>query len=266
MTIFGERKNRVLIVSGDPRVLAGLKKELMRSFAVNIAAQGGAALAVLEAYGADAIVICPGGGELSELAGLAREADIRGIPILVMAEKDDEELEEAAFKFGAADYAIIRRSGSGALTKRLQLRICAITRRSAPAKPPEEVLRGKTLLIAEDVELNRDILAAMLSGIEGLTLDFAEDGAEALEKYRRCAGRYSMVFLDIHMPIMDGISTAKAIRGLSAEAARMPIFALSASGSESESMRLCEEVGMNGYLSKPVDYDEFLKICAEYIT
>ncbi len=264
MAIFGDLKSRVLIVSGDPRELAGLKKELMRSFEINIAASGSAALAVLEAYGADAIVICAGEADLSSFAGLAREANAGGVPVLVLAQHDDENLEMAAFAMGAVDYAVIRRSGSGALTKRLQLRVSAPLR--MPLKPPEERLRGKTILIAEDVELNRDILAAMLAGVEGLTLDFAEDGKEALDKYKENAARYSLVFLDIHMPKMDGIAAARAIRGLSAEAARLPIFALSASGSESESMRLCEEAGMNGYLQKPVDYDEFIRICADYVT
>ncbi len=267
MAIFGGRKSRVLIVSGDPLVLAGLKKELMRAFEVNIAAPGGAALTVFNACGADAVLVCADSGDMSPFAGLAREASYKGVPVLVLARGDDEAVEAAAFAMGAADYAIKRSPGNDALVKRLRLRIRENTPLGAGGalSPPEDALRGKTLLIAEDVELNRDILAAMLSGIEGLTLDFAEDGAQALEMYRNNAGRYTMAFFDIHMPNMDGISAARAIRGLSPEAARLPIFALSASGPESESMRLCEEAGMNGFLSKPVDYDEFLKICAEYI-
>ncbi len=263
----GFRKSRVLIVSGDPRELAELKKELMRSFEINIAASCGAASAVFAAYGADAIVVCAG-GDISGCSGLASEASISGVPVLFLARSDDEGLEAAALAMGG-DYAIKRRSGSGALTNRLQLRIRANAPRRAgePLITPEEALKGKTILIAEDVELNRDILAAMLSSVEGLTLDFAKDGAEALEMYRENAARYSMVFLDIHMPKLDGISVARAIRALPApDASRKPIFALSASGSESESVRLCEEAGMDGYLPKPVDYDEFINICAEYIT
>ncbi len=250
-------KSRVLIVSQDPRELAELKKELMRFFEINIAANAEAAKTALEAYGADALVVLAG-EDISAFAALSGEARAKSVPAVFLARSDDEGLEAAALAMGG-DYAVKRRS-AGALVKRLQARI------SERAAPPEEALRGKTLLIAEDVELNRDILAAILSGVEGLTLDFAADGEEALEKYRSNARLYSMVFLDIHMPKMDGIAAAKAIRGLSGEAAKVPVFALTASGAESESVRLCEEAGMNGYLQKPVDYDEFIRVCAKYIT
>ncbi len=262
----GARKSRVLIVSGDPRELAGLKKELMRCFEINIAATGDAALAVLGAYGADAVLICTHDGDLSIFEELTSEARNNSVPFIVLALTDDESLEAAAFTMGAADYAIKRLSGSGALMKRLQLRIQERAQLGAGKSysPPEEVLRGKTILIAEDVELNRDILAAMFSGIEGLTLDFAQNGAEALELYRRNPCGYAMAFLDIHMPVMDGIAAARAIRALGEEGMRLSIFALSASGSESESIKLCEAAGMNGYLQKPVEYDEFVKLCAEY--
>ncbi len=263
------RKKHILVVSGDPRALAEAKKELMHSYDVGIAAEG-AAVAALEAYGADAVIICADGqsGGLTAFTALFAEAERRGIPVLVLAQSDDESAEASAFALGAVDYCIKRSAGSGALVKRLSLRILASEAvREVPAPvPPEELLRGKTILIAEDVEINRDILAAMLSGVEDLTLDFAEDGMEALEKFEQHQDRYAIVFLDVHMPRMDGIQAAKAIRSLDSEAARnTPVFALSANGSESDSARLCEEAGMNGFLQKPVDYEEFIDICSEYI-
>ncbi len=271
MIMGGGAKKRVLIVSGEARALAEIKKELRQSFETGIA-QPEAALAALEALGADAVVVCAGeqGAGLYAFAELCAEAAKRGAPVLFLAQRDDEGDEASAFAMGASDYAVKRRSGSGALIKRLRLRILAAEAfracgANAPASP-EELLRGKTILIAEDVELNREILAAMLSGIEGLELDFAEDGREALNKFRQNAGKYAMVFLDIHMPEMDGIQAAEAIRRLPGGAAgETPIFALSASGEQSESARRCLNAGMNGFLPKPVDYDAFLSLCAEYL-
>jgi CheY-like chemotaxis protein len=106
----------------------------------------------------------------------------------------------------------------------------------------------------------------MLEGVPGLTLDFACNGLEAYDKFKGSPGRSSIIFMDIHMPVMDGIAATKEIRKLGHKAAKnVPIIALTASGSEGDVMRQCDEAGMNGHLEKPMERGQFLEICAKYI-
>jgi CheY-like chemotaxis protein len=246
----------VLIISREPRVLAEIKKTLMESFEIRIASTGETAQAALEASAADALIICV--GEDREAAfrdyRLLR-ANQPDVPALFLAERDSESDESAAFEMGACDYCLKREHG-GPLASRLRLRI-----QEASSRP-----LGRTALIAEDVALNREIMSAMLGDIPSLAIDFARDGLEALEKFKCCPERYSIIFMDIHMPVMDGIAATKEIRGLSHEAARsVPIIALTASGPEDGVMSQCAEAGMNGRLEKPMEREQFLEACAKYI-
>jgi CheY-like chemotaxis protein len=247
---------RVLLVSREPRLLAEIKKQLMESFEVRIAPTGQAALEALGSQGADALVICVGQDRESAFRAYRKvRAAHAGIPALFLAERDNESDEAAAFEMGAVDYCL-KRSHGGALISRLR----RLLRGAASS------LAGKTALIAEDVALNREIMSAMLADVPGLALDFASDGLEALEKFKAAPERYSIIFMDIHMPVMDGITATKEIRGLGHAAAKaVPIVALTASGPEDEAMRQCAEAGMDGQLEKPMAREKFLEICARYI-
>jgi CheY-like chemotaxis protein len=248
---------RVLIVSRAPRALAEIKKTLMESFDICIASTGGAALASLEAYKPDIIVICVGEDREAAFQDYRElRAKSAGIPALFLAERDNASDEAAAFAMGANDYCLKRDDGS-ALKKRLRLRVREGTAFARPAI---------TALIAEDVAINRDIMSAMLGDIPGLSIDFASDGLEALEKFKSSPERYSIIFMDIHMPVMDGLAATREIRALEHEAAKsVPIIALTASAPEESAMLLCGEAGMNGKLEKPMDRERFLEVCAKYI-
>jgi CheY-like chemotaxis protein len=247
---------RVLVVSREPRVLAEIKKQLMESFEIRIAPTGEAALEILAAFGADAIVICVDEDrEPAFRAFRALRAGCPGIPALFLAERDNESDEAAAFEMGASDYCL-RRTHGAALASRLRRLL----------HEPSPGLAGMTVLIAEDVALNRDIMSAMLGDIHGLTIEFACDGLEALETFKASPERYSIIFMDIHMPVMDGIAATREIRGLGHAAAKaVPIVALTASAAEDDVMRLCAEAGMDGQLEKPMSREGFLDTCAKYI-
>jgi CheY-like chemotaxis protein len=87
-----------------------------------------------------------------------------------------------------------------------------------PVESGESVFNfeGHTLLVAEDVEINREILAALLEKT-GVSIDFAENGKEAVSKFQKEPGRYSLIFMDINMPEMDGYEATQAIRAYEAE-------------------------------------------------
>ncbi|MBR2529164.1 MAG: response regulator [Blautia sp.] len=121
-------------------------------------------------------------------------------------------------------------------------------------------LAGLHLLIAEDQELNAEILADLIA-LEDMTSEWAMNGQLAVDMFRQSEpGHFDMILMDMRMPVMDGLSATRMIRSLDrADAASIPIIALSANAFE-EDVRSCLQAGMNAHLSKPVDI-ELLKKC-----
>lgn len=276
MRLFGRaKKQSILIVSDEPLVLAELKQELKDHFDVSIAATGSIALSALRVPGVSAVLICispnreTAFGVFAEIHDSVKSA---GIPVIFLAEKGNDDDETAAFALGAADYSARRQGTSGALVNRIKLRVRAAEheRHSARAhhdrraSTPENALAGKAILVADDVELNRDLIAAMLSEIPGLSLDFAEDGKGALDLFSSDPARYALIFMDVHMPGMDGLDATRAIRALGSPQARdVPIVAVTASNSEGEVAQFMK-AGMNGFIEKPMDYRSLLAIISEH--
>ena len=112
---------------------------------------------------------------------------------------------------------------------------------------------NSSVLLVEDNEMNREIAEIILEDY-GLTVDTAEDGTEAVEKVSRAApGQYSLIFMDIRMPIMDGYEATRRIRAMEDKAlATLPIVALTAQDTE-EDRRAAFEAGMNSHILKPLD-------------
>lgn len=120
--------------------------------------------------------------------------------------------------------------------------------------PPQDMVR---ILLAEDAEDNRNIFRLFLKNTR-FDLDEAENGAVAVEKFK--AGSYSMVLMDMQMPIMDGLSATRAIRQLERERALSPtpIIALTAFTS-TEDIQNCLAAGCNLHISKPVRKDKLIE-------
>lgn len=107
------------------------------------------------------------------------------------------------------------------------------------------------ILVAEDDMLNQLVILRQLE-ILGLRADIADNGADALEKWRN--GTYALLLTDLHMPVMDGYALTVAIRSDEAQTEgrqRMPILALTANALHSEDNR-ARRIGMDGYLTKPI--------------
>ncbi len=114
-------------------------------------------------------------------------------------------------------------------------------------------LRGRRVLIAEDIDLNADIVADLLE-LEDVLSERAHDGREALEMFsKNPPGHYDAILMDLRMPVMDGLDATRRIRALDrADAKTIPIVALTANAYE-EDVRATFEAGMNAHLSKPAD-------------
>ncbi len=114
-------------------------------------------------------------------------------------------------------------------------------------------LKGKRILVVEDNEINREIVEEVLKS-EGLLVETAKNGKEAVEKvWESKPGYYSLILMDIQMPVMDGYEATKAIRKLEdKELADIPIVALSANAF-AEDYQHSLDVGMNAHIPKPID-------------
>jgi len=121
------------------------------------------------------------------------------------------------------------------------------------------------ILIAEDVEINREIMSAVLEDT-GLVIDFAENGQEAVSMFRDNPGKYSLVLMDIQMPEMDGFEATRNIRSLEKDGAgRIPIVAMTANVFK-EDIERCIEAGMNDHLGKPIDIDDLFDMLGLYLS
>lgn len=117
----------------------------------------------------------------------------------------------------------------------------------ASAGDPQDCA-GRSVLVVEDNLVNQKILVAFLRK-RGYQVDVAADGAEAVQ--RLAEKRYSLVLMDLQMPVLDGFEATRLIRSLP-QIADVPIVAVSAHALNGEPRR-CLEAGMNGYLAKPVE-------------
>jgi signal transduction histidine kinase/DNA-binding response OmpR family regulator len=117
-----------------------------------------------------------------------------------------------------------------------------------PAPAPH--FDGNNVLVVDDHPINREVLVRQLLAL-GVAADSAADGREGLRAWQ--AGRYAIVFADVHMPQMDGFEMTAEIRRLelAGERSRTPIVGVTANAMAGEDER-CREAGMDGYLSKPV--------------
>lgn len=126
--------------------------------------------------------------------------------------------------------------------------------------PEQTNFAGKHILLAEDNELNREIATTLLQ-TAGFEVDSAENGSAAVEKLKAApAGFYTIILMDIQMPVMDGYEATKTIRNLPDPVrATIPIIAVSANAFE-EDQDASLASGMNGHLAKPIDPDQLLSL------
>jgi len=124
---------------------------------------------------------------------------------------------------------------------------------------------GKRALMAEDNEINAEIAIEILS-MMGFTVEWAHDGKEALDLMKISApGYYDCIFMDVQMPVMNGIEAAKAIRELPhPDAKSIPIFAMTANAF-AEDVQAVLNAGMNEHISKPLDFEILIKVLRTYL-
>ena len=117
---------------------------------------------------------------------------------------------------------------------------------------------GRNILLAEDNDLNREIICNILLET-GADIVCTNDGSECVDTFaEQPEGRFDLILMDIQMPVMNGYDAAKKIRSLDRTDCKIPIFAMSANA-YAEDMEQAKAAGMTGYLTKPINLEIWLK-------
>ncbi|MEM9262052.1 MAG: response regulator [Pseudomonadota bacterium] len=123
-----------------------------------------------------------------------------------------------------------------------------------------DMVGGKVLLV-EDNDVNRKVACTLLAA-QNMTIVEAENGEVALRQMERSA--FDLVLMDIHMPVMDGLTAMRAIRSSGEDWAKTPIVALTAAVAN-EDKKACLDAGADGILAKPVRASELKSVLAQFI-
>jgi len=126
------------------------------------------------------------------------------------------------------------------------------------------ILEGRHILLAEDVEINREIVLTLLEPTLA-QIDCAENGVEVVQMFQDAPDKYDIIFMDVQMPKMDGIEATQRIRALDLPRAKtIPIVAMTANVFR-EDVEKCLAAGMNSHIGKPLDFEGVLKQLRKYL-
>jgi signal transduction histidine kinase/CheY-like chemotaxis protein len=127
------------------------------------------------------------------------------------------------------------------------------------------VFAGRKALLADDIEVNREIIMTLLEPT-GLSFECAVDGGDAVAMYEKSPESYDVILMDVQMPVMDGYAATRTIRASSApNALKIPILAMTASVFK-EDVEKSIDSGMNDHVGKPVDVDELMSKLKYYLS
>ncbi|MDR2019565.1 MAG: response regulator [Treponema sp.] len=266
---------RILAVDDDPDIqeyLAGIMQQL--SVFCDTAAGGAEALELIERNGAYDIYFIdwkmPGlnGIELSrrikERAGKEPAAPLQRSVVIMISAAEWTSIEEEAREAGV-DKFLSKPLFSSAIADIINecLGINGLSEDSGAAVD-EGCFKGCRVLLAEDIEINREIVLALLEPAM-LEIDCARNGIEAVEMFSAGPTRYDMIFMDVHMPEMDGYEATRRIRGLDIPGAKeIPIVAMTANVFQQD-IEKCLASGMNDHVGKPLDLKDVMAKLRKYL-
>ena len=192
----------------------------------------------------------PGMDGMETVRRIRSEIDER-IPILLISAYDWSDIEEAAKEAGVNGFISKPLFRSKLYDKLNEL----LGTGAKPAEPEDDYadLAGMSVLVAEDNDINWEIISAML-GMFGIVTERAENGQICVDKMKTAEReKYALIFMDIQMPVMNGLDATRNIRALDDPwASSIPIIAMTADAF-SENVTECLNAGMNGHIAKPVD-------------
>ncbi len=208
---------------------------------------------------------------LPDLSGIEVARQIRSIagscvPIVILTAYDWSAFEEEAKAAGVTAFV----NKPIFLSELRETLISAMGKAATEEKAPDEKsvalerLKGSRLLLVEDNELNREIAQELLEE-SGFVIETAANGAIAVDMVKNSEpGRYSLILMDVQMPVMNGYDASKAIRSLDDPRLNsIPIVAMTANAFE-EDRRNALDSGMNDHIAKPINVDKLLTVVAKW--
>ena len=252
---------RVLLADDDP-VLLETVKDILRSIGAeaDIASSGAEAIRMVSAQKDYRVVILD--WKMPDMDGIEAARQIRAmvgenVPILLISAYDWSDLEEAAKKAGVNGF-ISKPLFRSTLYNKLNEMLGNENKQTEQENEDADLI-GMRILVAEDNDINWEIISMLLQ-MQGIETERAENGQLAVERMANAKkGEFNLIFMNIQMPIMNGIEATKAIRKLPDPwASRIPIIAMTAD-TFSENVSECLAAGMNGHIAKPIDMKLVLK-------
>ena len=254
--------SRVLMVDDEEEICLDVQT-MLREIGVNVSyeikgVRGVEAAAAAEARGEGfhAILLdclMPGQDGI-ETARQIRQKIRRDLPIVMLTSYDWSDIEDKARAAGVD--AFIPKPFFVSTFRRALETLYANREKEAGVLPDlTDVLNGLLFLVAEDNELNAEILFEMMA-MEGARCELASNGQEAVELFERSEpGYFDMILMDVQMPVMNGYEATRSIRACAhPDAKRIPIVAMTANAF-AEDVQNALDAGMNGHLAKPIDMD-----------
>lgn len=264
---------RVLVVDDDPDVLSGAVEILIAEGLRGEAAPNGyqAVSMVVNAYieddGYRAIVV---DWVMAGMDGVETVRQIRrkvgdAVPIILLSAYDWSEVEDEARAAGVTAFLSKPLFRSQLCRALKHFCGCEQQQKAKGVEKEHRQLRGRVLLV-EDNELNSDIASELIRQT-GAEVETAMNGAEAVEKVMRAQdGYYDLVFMDMRMPVMDGLEATQTICELSRreDRVRPPIVAMTANAFSSDRAQALA-AGMDGFMAKPIDVRELERTLNHYL-
>ena len=191
-----------------------------------------------------------------ELTKKIRQIAGKDIPILLVSAYDWSDIEEDAKKAGVSGF-ITKPLFRSSLCKKIS-DVLGLEKEETESDEQTADLADMSVLVAEDMDVNWEIISTLLE-MYGIKSTRAENGKIAVDMIRDKACDFDVIFMDIQMPVMNGLDATREIRKLeNPQGAEIPIIAMTADAF-SENVTECMEAGMNGHIAKPIDIKQVIK-------
>jgi len=202
-----------------------------------------------------------------ETARRIRETVGEDVPIIIISAYDWSDIELEARAAGANAFVgkPLFKSRLSHVFKELLLPEASQARKTSIETFAESSYAGRRVLLVEDNDLNAEIAQEILGMVE-LEVEWVRDGREALDCVARAKpGWFDLIFMDLQMPVMDGLSATRAIRALPGEYPKqVPIVAMSAN-TFAEDVAAARAAGMDDYVAKPLDFEQLEKTLQKWL-
>ncbi|MDR1916803.1 MAG: response regulator [Synergistaceae bacterium] len=260
---------RVLTVDDAPDVLERFSEIASEAgFLCDVASNGEEALAIIEQNGSYDIYFID--WKMEGMDGIALSRRLKEIcagnsVVIMISSVEWSVIEDEALAAGVNSF-LSKPLFPSSIVDCINKCLCVSSQLETESETPCETicLKGYRMLLVEDVDVNREIVQAMLEPTS-LDIDCAENGKEAVKLYCEAPERYNMIFMDVQMPEMDGYEATRRIRAFEAQnSEQVPIVAMTANVFR-EDIEKCLESGMNDHVGKPLDFDDMLDKLRKYL-